>query len=208
MPYPMAACRGGRSTSPLGAAPPAGFVFDTFTDADQTILDNHTGEVGATWTDGGDIFIDNNSLNVGNTFGADTAYASGVPATAEYDVEISVVKGGGLIFVASVLGRVKADLTDYYELKYSEAAGVGELTLVKRLASMETELDFWAGEIGATATIKLELRNAAKKGYVDGVERVSSANNDVTDKGFAGVGVYSSDATDGLFITTLTATDA
>lgn len=193
-----------------GTPPPATFVEDTFTDADDTILDNHTGEVGATWETSGDIFINGDALNCGNVFGNSIGRASGVPATAEYDIVITVTNPGeSETLSAGILARCTAGMATRYVLTYEEDSTLYTMSLYKVVDGVETLIDFVDDvAVEATTEIKFEVRNATKKGFVNGVEKLSSNNNDIAAKGFAGVNVIESDATDGLHITSITATDA
>jgi hypothetical protein len=71
---------------------PSDFVTDTFTEASDTTLASHTGEVGATWTlhpSYSGAALDNGSLKriYLNTSAAAAYYASGVPPGANYCVQ-------------------------------------------------------------------------------------------------------------------------
>lgn len=75
------------------APPRVSFVYDSFTDANDTYLTAHTGEIGATWAENtyASAYIINpyNELKVGDVAGTlneGYARASGVPPTADYGV--------------------------------------------------------------------------------------------------------------------------
>src|SRR5919205_3815023 len=70
-----------------GTASAAPVVNDTFTGTDGTLLQNHVGETGATWTKHPNYPADMTLLS-GKVYGPQWGlyYASGVPATNEYDV--------------------------------------------------------------------------------------------------------------------------
>lgn len=193
----------------------ATFVSDTFTDADATLLPNHTGETGATWTahpnslnlDGGGFIIRLNSLN-GRGGGGGFSYASGLPAAAEYDVSadrlVKSVAGGW-----GICGRMNTTASTFYLWRYLSGSATWEL--IKSVAGVFTSLGTFAQTltVDQTYATTLEIRDAAKKGYVDGVERVSSTDNAITaaDR----VGVYSDSAstsTTHIHIDNLSAVDA
>jgi hypothetical protein len=66
------------------------FVFDTFTDTDTTLLENHTPETGGPWSKqtghSGSFIIEAN-----RAWATEAAYrAAGEPATADYTVTATV----------------------------------------------------------------------------------------------------------------------
>lgn len=72
--------------------PTTEFLRDTFTDTLGTVLDAHTGELGATWTEhpsyaSSSILIGSSNDIYANFIGASEYYASGVPASADYVVQ-------------------------------------------------------------------------------------------------------------------------
>ena len=207
-----------RGGSGSAAAPAVlGFVEDTFAGVDDTNLVDHTGEVGATWTHhasygAGPVFhqIHTGGLKCNNAL-SECDYASGAPATAEYDVtalihcvDMTVGIGTGLI---GICGRVDVAANTMYIARYDEQNGRWQLLKIE--AGAGTSLGLFAQELtdGVVYTLKLEIRDAAKKLYVDGVERISSADNAIAAAGKVGVrGSNYSQAT--FLIQSISATDA
>lgn len=169
------------------------FVSDSFTDTDAVDLVSHTGETGATWTKhsnspSGGGSITTNELR-GNTYNNSCFYASGAPAGAEYDVVAPfhcITTGSD--YGGGVLGRVDTATDTRYNAKHFG----GTWYLSKNVGGTETTLGTYAQALvsGTTYVLKLEIRNATKKLFVDGVERVSSTDNSITAAGKAGVWVY------------------
>lgn len=167
------------------------FVSDTFTDANGTTLEAHTGETGATWakhateTPATAVIASNRARPNGATAGF--YYASGSPASAEYDVQsdLFVLTTAGN---SGVAGRIDtASRTGYL---WRSLSG-GDWQLYKDVAGTFTLLGSSPDSLStSTAYVaKLGLRDAAKKGYVGGVELVSTADNAITGAGKAGVWV-------------------
>lgn len=173
---------------------PGSFVNDTFTDTDGTTLVGHTGETGATWTAHPSSAAGNWKVQTNRVF-PDASnvirYASGVGpfATAEYDVTavlrtVTSAANAGQGFC----GRMDTAADTFYMARYNVASGVYEL--FKRVASTFTSLGtFTAAAPGAnsSATLVLGIRDATKKLFVSGVERISSADNAITAAGAVGV---------------------
>ena len=169
------------------SAAQAAVVTDTFTGTNGALLESHTGEVGATWNwhpnYPADLKLQNNKV-WGPEWGL--YFASGVPATNEYDVtaDLTVMSNAGAI---GVTGRTSTSVNDdLYMARYN--AGSARWELVKCSGTC-TNLGFFYQTlaIGSTYAVKLEIRNATKKLYVDGVERVSSTDNTITQVGRAGI---------------------
>lgn len=191
------------------------FVSDTFTDADGTNTVSHTGETGATWTEhpsssnvNSQAIINNRMRHQGGTI---AFYASGVPATAEYDVEVDVVvfTTFGVVYYG-VSGRADTTADTLYYVSYDVPDG--RWGLYKRVAGTQTSLGSYTQALtdGVTYALKLEIRDAAKKVFIDGVERISSADNVITAAGRAGFYGYSeasATATTGIHQDNFTATD-
>lgn len=166
------------------------FSSDTFTDAANTLLQNHVGEVGATWTKHAaavaDATISNANRLKKTATGAGHYYTSGVPASNQYDVECVIRRLSSVDTAAGVIGRADQTANTLYLARFNNnnnwelyRAVSGTFTLIGNFAqAITTNQDY---------SLKLEIRDAAKKLYVDGVERVSSADNTITAAGRAGV---------------------
>lgn len=109
------------------------------------------------------------------------------PTSAEYDVEIDILAEA--VFANRpfwLLGRV-LDASNYYGA-FIDNTTFPDIFLVKKvsgtvtdLASADTDIT-WSG-----TTLKLELRDAAKKIYSDDVEKISNADNALTSAGEGGM---------------------
>jgi len=193
----------------------ATFVDDTFTDTDGTALDAHTGETGAAWTQhpsygvGTDSVINSNRLRDADSSNALVYYASGVPAGVEYDVQVTLrrVAGGGQDF-SGFFGRLSTTVDSGYFLQYR--VDVTEWRLFKADGGAYTQLGSYVqGLTNDTDYVaRLEVKDATKKLFVDGVERISSTNNDITAAGRAGMRLIgSATASDGSHWDNFSATD-
>ena len=198
-----------------GTAPKTGsFVGDTFTDTDGTSLSAHTGEVGASWSAAGNITFGGQMFSNrvrGTSIFTRGAKASGTPATAEYDV------AADLVFVTDILnrdngvfGRQVAGIGDANNTRYEAFHRNHFWTLRKWVANTNTTLGTFQETVGdgPTKALVLELRDAAKKVYVDDVELISSSDNDITGAGFAGLFLGDNSDTTGVHLDNFTATDA
>ena len=166
----------------------AAVVSDTFTGTNGTLLENHVGETGAAWTFHPNYPADLTLLN-GRVWGPEWGlyFPSGTPPTNEYDVsvDVTVMSNAGAI---GVVGRSLTSGADsLYMARYNAATAQWELvkcisTGCSNLATFPQTL-----ALGATYNLKLEIRNAAKKLYVDGVVRASSTDNAITQVGKPGI---------------------
>lgn len=188
-----------------GADMISGFAADTFTDADNTLLSAHTGEIGATWTKhpqsgGGDMKVSGNRL--AGSVAADYSFytPSGTPAGADYDVQATLRTNGDTASVAAVMGRFDTTALTGYRAMYSGFSGTWVLS--KFVAGSQVDLGTYA--VAATADtdydVKLEMRGSAIKVYIDGVERISVTDSAVTAAGTAGVEIYSTGITLDSFV--------
>lgn len=188
-----------------GADMISGFAADTFTDADNTLLSAHTGEIGATWTKhpqsgGGDMKVSSNRL--AGSVVADYAFytPSGTPAGADYDVQATLRTNGDTASVAAVMGRFDTTALTGYRAMYSGFSGTWVLS--KFVAGSQVDLGTYA--VAATADtdydVKLEMRGSAIKVYIDGVERISVTDSAITAAGTAGVEIYSTGITLDSFV--------
>lgn len=186
----------------------ADFVYDSYTGTSGEALNVHTGELGATWTqttasiaDGGTSNVSSNQLRPA-TFHLTEYYASGVPASADYDVSGTVVKFGASDGSAvAVCGRMSTSAQTYYRLQYYGAGGSGALALEKYVNGSYTSLGTYAEPtftLDETRVIKLEMRGTTLKGYVGGVERISVTDSSITAAGRAGVTLYNGGGNIGL----------
>lgn len=163
-------------------------VQDTFTDTSATVLSSHTGETGATWTKhasfAGSAAISSANRARNNSANPTLYYASGTPATAEYNVECNFHVFTTAYF-AGLVGRVATGAITFYEVYHT----AGTWYLRKRIAGAITQLQTYVQALnnGQTYTLRLEIKDATKKVFIDGIERMSDTDNSITAAGKAGV---------------------
>jgi alpha-L-fucosidase len=201
------------------------FVLDSFTDAPSNTGTAHVGETGAAWAlnssgdyTGDSVITDANRVRPGT--GNPLLYASGTPAGPEYDVEAILVRkseltgqpaGDGDIYIC---GRCSTNASTFYGCIIR---GInGQVFLYEVVAGSFTQLGStyvhtWA--INTATTFKLELRDASKKVYIDGVEVISdTTHNAITAAGRvayqANQGSTAPGNSVGTHIDSITATDA
>jgi hypothetical protein len=176
--------------------PPEPFVEDSFTDVAGTILQSHVGEVGATWTRHTNSSASSAAITSAGrlrpTANAVTLiyFTSGTPATAEYDVQsvfrpVTQVSGD----LVGICGRMDTAANTMYGVRYVVATGKWQL--YKVVAGALTDLDAANGTMALNNlqeyVVKLEVRDATKKAYVDGVEVLTSTDNAITAAGRPGI---------------------
>lgn len=172
-------------------------VSDAFTDTAGTSLASHTGGTGATWTlhpiaTGTAAITAGNRVRFDGPNGQAAYYtASGVPASAEYDVTWD------LHFASTAddhnvgpIGRASTSAETFYNVFLTNGSTT-TVELWKAVAGTWNILGSYAitRSAGLTYALKFEIRNASKKVYVDGVERISSGDSDagLTAAGRAGL---------------------
>lgn len=169
------------------------FVRDTFTDTAAVALASHVGETGATWTkhpsDASAAVITNGNRLRSNTAGSTALfYASGAPTTAEYDVQADFVyiATPSTIFTG-VAGRCDTTINTLYIARYD--LGNTRWQLLRLIAGVSTSMGTFTQTliVGVTYAVKLQIRDAAKKVFIDGVERISDTDNTITAAGKAAV---------------------
>lgn len=167
---------------------------DSFTDTGGTLLQSHT--AGSRAWNRHTSFANNMivSNTPGNTIRPNSGsasfmyYTSDTMATAEYDVSCDlVVVALTTGHATGVAGRVATATNTAYFARYLVGTG---LQLFKVVSATSTQLGSTvAGDltIGQPYTLKLEIRDAAKKLYLNGVEQITSADNAITAAGFPGL---------------------
>lgn len=195
--------------------------FDSATD--DADIAGRTPDVGGAWTAcsslSGNTFYasDANRVRMGPAAGGRRAYyINSSPATAEYDVQadVYVVTNSGNQ-IMGIAGRLTSAGDGGYYARFVNASGEWTLFRITSISG-DTSLGTYSAtpSVSTAYTLKLEIRDAAKKLYIDGVERISSADNTTTAAGFGGIYSHSSTAgsnsaghhVDNLVITDLTAT--
>jgi hypothetical protein len=172
----------------------ATYVSDSFTDAAGTDLASHTGEVGATWTRHGIgvasamLVTDVNRVRVATV----TAlyYASGVPASADYEVSADFTCLSTGTVTGHISGRTSTSVDTRYMVRHGGTAwqlfsvGAGSYTSI---GSFTQSLS-----VGVTYAVKLSLVGTAVKVFIDGVQQISVTNSVATAAGRGGLGATSS----------------
>ena len=116
-------------------------------------------------------------------------YNTVTPPTAEYDVEADFVFLTKLADEEfSIAGRMSTAADTSYQALYFSQYNV--LSLFKRVGGAATSLGDvgfpWPGD-GAVRRIKLQIRNATKRVFVDGTQILSSADNAIAAAGKPGL---------------------
>ena len=167
------------------------FASDTFTDTNGTALGSHTSDVGSGWS-GGDtanLDIQSNKASPYTGTGPLIGLNATTPASNEYDVEVDVQ------YTGTYHGAATPGVCGRWTLAWSNGTGYrayiynSVLYLLRVASGSETTLGSYALSdpgAGVDVALKLEIRDAAKKVYVGGVERISSADNTHTQTGGAG----------------------
>lgn len=170
------------------------FASDTFTDSDSTELSAHTPDSGGSWTQSttwaDDAVIVSNQLQlIDSATNGTSGYAhSGVPDSAEYDLtwdSIVAADGASQNINVGVLGRYDGDAT-CYRCRYRPSQTRWQVTRIEN-GSGTLLGTYIADHAGGTAEAKFEVRDAAKKLFVGGIERISTTDNVITAVGKAGI---------------------
>lgn len=204
---PLSRQLGPLSRRPAAAVVDPRFVYDTFTDADNTQLEgNHTGEIGATWIGsatayGGqaaDAKIVNNRATC--TGGVTRRYAEGVGASANHDIRSNMycVTDSGYFYM---FGRLQTGATlTVYELRWS--ATDKKWRIAKFLANTRTDLAT-SGALsnyanGASLAVRFTINGTGGSvvltAYADDTQvlQATDSTSPITSNGLAGIGWFSS----------------
>jgi hypothetical protein len=181
------------------------FVRDDFTNTNATLITAHypswsgaaTSGEGSTWAQSNeagatDIKILNSGtraqLNYTAGAGSQITQASNnrTAETVAYSVQADVHGGTGTGGAAISSAGVVARWTSSANFYLAQVDQGGTVALFKCVAGVFTSLGTYALGV-ASATIKLQVTDAAKKVFVNGTERISSADNALTSAGKAGM---------------------
>lgn len=190
---------GGSGGGPGPDVPAAGstIVLDSCTGTTDTGWTSHVGEIGAQWQthpgSSAGLILSNAGRVRGNLAGFDTFhFASGIPITAEYDVSADFRCFSILTDHTYLLwGRMDTSARTGYFVMYNLTPNQVDLWVVN--ANVYTLLGSYGYALPVSATptnIRLEIRNATKKVFIDGTERISSTDNSVSITGRCGIGIY------------------
>lgn len=159
-------------------------VADAMSGRNWDDLNERIGSVGATWTyhpatPSTRWYIYDGRVHCGV---AGAAYASGVPGSADYDVECDYTVYTDIGSV-SIAGRMDTSTLTFYYVYY----GSGMLNLIKSVNGVLTNLDSLAMAWSGTKRLKLEMRGTAITVSTDGTLRLSATDGAITAAGRAGV---------------------
>lgn len=165
------------------------FCKDSFTDTAGTALSAHTGEVGATWTAvptfSGAAVINPSGDCRGN--GANALwYESGLPASADYDVEADVYVAS-IVNQAGILGRVSTTAATYYLLYYDAGAAVWRLYVVVNGTAVTNFSFAQTLTAGQIYHLHLMMRGSQIMAFVNGSQIFNVTDSNISAAGRAGV---------------------
>lgn len=176
-------------------------VLDSCTGSAGTGWTSHVGEIGAQWnthpgSSAGLVLSSANRVR-GNLAGFDTFhFASGLPITSEYDVSADYRCFSILADHTYLLwGRMDTSARIGYFVMYNLTPNQVDLWVVSNNPSPNSYALLgsfgYALPVSSTPTnIRLEIRNATKKVFIDDTEVISSSDNSVTITGRCGIGIY------------------
>ena len=191
------------------------FVEDTFADMDGTLLQNHTGELGATWTrhPARVADFDIQSERVRSLAGVSERtlyYASGDPPGADYHATaILTWVAGPDDSEAGPTVRTNATAETHYNatLRISTAA----VALGKHVAGVNVALGSWSvgtPETGTDFEVTLFANGTTIIVHVDGVERISTVDSQIASSGRVGLRAFRGAAvTDGVHVARIVAAE-
>ncbi|GAF85333.1 unnamed protein product, partial [marine sediment metagenome] len=176
-------------------------VCDTFTESSDTDLTSHTPDIGTGWTKVYDNTTDQtdaqitavtdivvattSELSKGQTYTAQPA-----PSSVDQDISVTIkaLEPDSGTIACGIFGRM-ADTENYYAVRIlpNDHATSNSVELWKFQNNAATSLGSYDATLAVGTVIKLEIWDAHKKVYIDGVERISSTNNDLTAAGTWGI---------------------
>ena len=167
---------------------PGTFGQDSFTDTTGTGLGSHVPETGGGWTsivNSGTAIIDSN--NAKSNASSEILWKVNATCDTSYDVSLDALTGSSVAGrCAGPAGRL-VDANNYYRARL---CGNGVVTLEKIVTGSATSLGTYSIPSFSTTTfytIKLELTDSAKNVFVNGTQRISSADNAIAAAGAAGL---------------------
>lgn len=173
---------------------------DTFTEASDTDLASHTPDVGAGWTleQAGWATVnaasDELRADADVTTGRDYCVKGDNIGDDDMDVTCGLKRttfSTQTTRFHGIAGRTPSTpgQDGYNAMIRLDAGSLCDWELEKEVAGAVTSLGTWNGDqtAGVYYTTKLEIRTAAKKVYVAGVERISSSDDSLTGNNFCGI---------------------
>lgn len=154
-----------------------------------------TGQVGATWTRHpatawARMYLFNHAAGVCRVHSSaevGVLYASGVPSSADYDVECDYTIFSGNVGTMGLAGRINTSgALSCYHTFYSN----NQVLLWKVVSGVPDTVGWWDGTLsggGATYKLRLSMHGTTIKVFVNDVERISVTDSSVTAAGRAGL---------------------
>ena len=192
----------------------ATFVNETFTESSDVAITAHTGETGATWaknnwnssTAGTIVDAASDSLiNPNNSF--EYYYASGISATAEYDVTADIIVQSTDNFrQCGICARMDASAGTFYRAELDPNDST--VYLYKYVSGTGTLLGTYPFTTAIqTYSLKLVVSDAAKEVWLDGVLVITNPDNAITIAGYSGLFMRQVTTSTGPKIDNFVATD-
>jgi hypothetical protein len=170
-------------------------VNDSFTGTDATVLSSHTGETGATWTRHTSTASGSFDIRANRTRCATAPadyYASGAPASADYDVVgtfrvLTINSAGSILAVTARYSTVAR--SGYFLQLNATTSGAHVWQLIRVDANVQTVLGSFATTFVANTTYvgTLRVRGSSIIAVIDGVERITATDATYSAKGVVGV---------------------
>ena len=155
-------------------------IYDSFTDVDGTLLQNHTPEIGGRWQSLlGGIKVQSNAAVWNNGVGY---YQNLTPMLGpEYDISFSIdAVTDNTTAQFHVYGRFEPFTNNFYDFQYDGTLQTWFIT--RRLNGIDSVLASVVQAIGTDLRrILIQIRDVKKAIFLDGVEILSTANDDVKD---------------------------
>ena len=184
-------------------------VSDTFTETSDTEITSHTPNTGTGWSG-----IQNNltctqpsgaatspviqastdtaKICLGSTITDAGQWASAQPdptsVTQTITVTFASIYSGSGTRTVGIFGRRTDNDNAYVVYIYPNGHANDSVNLYKIVSGTATSLGSYDATLAIGTIIKLEITDSAKKVYVDGTERISSADNSLTSIGTWGLG--------------------
>ncbi len=163
-------------------------AFDTFTDADNTLLQDHVADTGQTWAKGSssatNAKITSNAVISSSNSVVGIYTNSFVPTTADYSVTITLHALATFTQPATVCARMNAAGNTRYEFYlYTD----GNVYLTKWVSGSGTDLASAAYSFSADADFTIEVIGTTINGYVDGVLKCTAVDSGISAKGSPGL---------------------
>jgi len=175
-------------------------VSDTFTESVNTILTSHTPDTGTGWTEiydssptGDDAMIvaTEDIVRAGSSVNDVGQAYTAQPAPTGVDQDLSIALNTLISDTGTkpfgLFGR-RTDNSNFYHVQIlPNAHAEASVKLWKFVSGVDTELGSYDATLAVGDVIKLEIRDATKKVYINGVERISSSDNSLTSVGTWGL---------------------